>query len=123
MIARWIFGFEMVNSQLSATRQSQQANKREWNNCLLNSLNSKFLKYEIRAKKARKSALEGTKKIKTERNGNTTVRRIFLSLTLLAKGDKHGTCLPIFDWLFSSHEHDYLILIFQWFISAGYNTI
>jgi len=58
--------------------------------------------------------LEGTEKIKTEKNDNKTLLRIFF---LLSKRQQTLKLLLEFDWLLRSY--DYLILTFYWFISAG----
>ena len=54
MSAHWIWDgkYEARSAELAIT--SLISNKREWNNCFIKFLNSKNLKYEIRAKKNEK---------------------------------------------------------------------
>ena len=60
--------------------------------------------------------LEGTEKIKTEKNDNETLKNIFFT-SAVRKRQQTLKWLLDFDWLLRSY--DYLILIFYWFISAG----
>ena len=61
--------------------------------------------------------LEDIEKIKTEKNDNKTLRRIFFFTSAVRKRQQTLKWLLDFDWLLRSY--DYLILIFYWFISAG----
>ena len=60
--------------------------------------------------------LEGIEKIKTEKNGNKTLKNILFT-SAVRKCQQTLKWLLDFDWLVRSY--DYLILIFYWFISAG----
>ena len=61
--------------------------------------------------------LEGIEEIKTEKNDNKTLPRIFFFTSAVRKRQQTLKWLLDFDWLL--RLYDYLILIFYWFISAG----